>query len=512
MKKEKIQEKLNRIKTKIQRRVIRYAPAALGLLTTWMPVNASSSTGNNISKNNIEVLANKERDSEADNRLALASPDVANAYNKSIADVSISTEAGDFTNPTAVATGNGYYGQHQLGNSANSAFMVRKYIAYTLVYGSPDFQQSVKENLMVGTNEAKNRLIEAMGVSLEKYANDNASENAFMASNPSYKHLFNAMKVSPTAFSKVHNEHHIEGAELQKMFIFQVYLNLMPKSLKNTMAANPRINFAEIHPAVWGSVIAIAVKQGNGSRFAAALSGMEHTADRDLYAEIQAKELSKFEKAAKNGSQPLVVLCHAGELNPNNMIAKGTNDKDKVLIIYDKEGRITPQDITTEPGRRVIVTKAEKPADAKSNRSLNIHDISNQKVNIGKIMNNTKWLKSYCGSFSKVYNSAKTDLHKIPTLDTYYELSIILNKPQLYEMMLKSLRKGPDSEETLAALQTKNIKENMKMLAVADATFVNKQKNAEKIAAFQLRREQYMQKNNNNLIARMVRNSRQSNS
>lgn len=334
----------------------KYAPAALLTLASWLPLESarSSAPKDDMRKNPIENLARTDiSDDTPPMRLAMAEKGRSNAYNETIAQISINTEAGNYSNPAAVATGNGYYGQHQFGVSSNSGYMVRKYIVYALAYGTDEFRKSLSDHLLIGSTEKKNRLIDEFMVSAGKYEDQGKFENAFLPSNPAYKKLFNIMNVNPTNFKAAHKNFAEEGAERQKMFVYTVYLNLMPTSLKQIMKKHPNIAFDEIHPATWGAVIAIAIKQGNGGKFDRALTALE--------------------QGAKN---------------------------------------------------KIIPT-----------------------------INSDAWLKNYCGkNFRKVYNQAAPMLKKVPTLDTYLEMSIFLRMPELYKKANDFWRyQNPVMQATIAA-------------------------------------------------------------
>lgn len=334
----------------------KYAPAALLTLASWLPLESarSSAPKDDMRKNPIENLARTDiSDDTPPMRLAMAEKGRSDAYNETIAQISINTEAGNYSNPAAVATGNGYYGQHQFGVSSNSGYMVRKYIAYALAYGTDEFRKSLSDHLLIGSTEKKNRLIDEFMVSAGKYEDQGKFENAFLPSNPAYKKLFNIMNVNPTNFKAAHKNFAEEGAERQKMFVYTVYLNLMPTSLKQIMKKHPNIAFDEIHPATWGAVIAIAIKQGNGGKFDRALTALE--------------------QGAKN---------------------------------------------------KIIPT-----------------------------INSDAWLKNYCGkNFRKVYNQAAPMLKKVPTLDTYLEMSIFLRMPELYKKANDFWRyQNPVMQATIAA-------------------------------------------------------------
>lgn len=334
----------------------KYAPAALLTLASWLPLESarSSAPKDDMRKNPIENLARTDiSDDTPPMRLAMAEKGRSDAYNETIAQISINTEAGNYSNPAAVATGNGYYGQHQFGVSSNSGYMVRKYIVYALAYGTDEFRKSLSDHLLIGSTEKKNRLIDEFMVSAGKYEDQGKFENAFLPSNPAYKKLFNIMNVNPTNFKAAHKNFAEEGAERQKMFVYTVYLNLMPTSLKQIMKKHPNIAFDEIHPATWGAVIAIAIKQGNGGKFDRALTALE--------------------QGAKN---------------------------------------------------KIIPT-----------------------------INSDAWLKNYCGkNFRKVYNQAAPMLKKVPTLDTYLEMSIFLRMPELYKKANDFWRyQNPVMQATIAA-------------------------------------------------------------
>lgn len=507
--KEKVKEIKGKIKKGIHRRVVRYAPAALGVLTSWVPVNLANATGERsaVSKNNAALIVTPENDGiirdNTYSKLALAASGNANAYRESIAQISIATESltTNPKNPAAVATGNGYYGQHQFGASQNSGYMVKKYTAYALANGSEQFRDCIMQNLLTGTKDSKLRLVESFIKSADVYFDRGEPEKAYMPSNPAYQKLFNAMRISPAAFTKVHNDFPQEGFERQKNFIFEVYLNLMPRSLKQTIEKHPRINFEEIHPAVMGSVIAIAVKQGNGARFDNALSALERKSDHDFYHKAQAEEEKNFKLFGDELPPPMTVISRKGPIAPENIVAKG-RASNKTLTIYDAKGNLTPEDIITEPGRRVAITKTARPKNAVSEYSIVTYDMSNRKIETNERINTREWLKEYCRGFSKVYLAAEPELDKIPTLDTYMEMSIILNKPQLYDIMQKTDYKNNIIQEGTSAQLTpdmfRNKAQDSKEITFADNIRTNK------ISRFRSKMQLFRQQQKDKKAARLI--------
>lgn len=513
-KSKKIRDQINEIKGRINkgihRRVVRYAPAALGTLTAWLPVSlADASIPHRIDAKSNSLTTDNPHDDviireNTYNHLALAVDGNIKAYNQSIAQISIATESLSVNpkNPSAVATGNGYYGQHQFGVSASSGYMVKKYTAYALANGSEKFRESIMQNLLIGTKDSKQRLVEAFIASADTYFDRGEPEKAYLPSNRAYQRLFNAININPAAFTKVHNEFPEEGTERQKMFIYEVYLNLMPKSLKQTIVKHPRINFEEIHPAVMGSIIAIAVKQGNGARFDNALTELERISDREFYQKAHTDEIELHKQLGGDMPAPMTVVSRKGTVTPENIVARDKNAKDKVLIVYDSEGKISAEDILCEPGRRVIITKADRPKSAKSDYSIITYDISAQKIATGEKINTAEWLKNYCRGFSKVYQVAARELDKIPTLETYMEMSIILNRPQLYDIMQKLYHRKKENEfDTTVRLSPDLFRQKTaqdKQIMLADNARVDK------ISLFREKMMQYRQKQKDNKIARII--------
>lgn len=418
---------------KLQRKVRRFAPVAISTLFAWAPVNATRATSGTSGANTfnkVQKMGGDEKEDKIDSssKLALVDFKNPNAYKDAIAQISINTEVNS-DNPSAVATGNGYFGQHQFGGSANSGYMVRKYLAYALTYSSQEFRESLAKNLLVGTKANKDNVIDNFVASLDEYDAKGSPEKAYLPTNPAYKKLFSIMNISSLNFAKAHKDFGPEAGDRQKMFVYEIYLNLMPVSLKKIIKDYPQVKFGEVHPAVMGSIIAIAVKQGNGARLSAALS-------EAYYSEIQKRTDENWENndsIPKKGKRPLAVVCKKSNLVAENAILIGKN----ILRIYDISGKIKNEDIITDENIRVVVFKANRPKEIKSSRPIITYSTKDTPISIGKIVNNRQWLKNYCSGFSKVYNEAEANLDKIPTLDTYLEMSIILNDPNLYNSMEK---------------------------------------------------------------------------
>lgn len=422
------QKKTNNNDGKITRTIKRYAPAVLGALTSWMPVHVSQATPDNNRK--WDKVANETVDYDNHNTLALAETGSANAYNQSIAQVSIDTEAAHFANPAAVATGNGYYGQHQLGVSANAGYNAQKYVAYALVYGSPEFKKSLTDNLLTGTAAGKEKLIDEFAASLDKFDEQNAPEKAFHLQNKAFQKLLQSISVTPKAFRKAHADFGDEGKRLQSGFIYDVYLNLMPHSLKTITAQNPQVRFETIHPSVLASVIAIAVKKGNGERFERAVNKASYA----YYQQQAEAQWANDSTALKPRQAPLAVASRKGKLSPENVVVLG----DKLLRVYDTENSgLKNKDIITASNYQIMIIRGPKPQGAHSTRNVITFDTATDKADIAVIVNNKEWLKDYCGSFKNVYAKASPLLDKVPTLDTYYEISTIFNNPNLYQTLEK---------------------------------------------------------------------------
>lgn len=457
------QNKTNNKDGKINRTIKRYAPAVLGTLTSWMPMHVSQATPDNTGK--WDKVATETVDNN--HNLALAETGSANAYNQSIAQVSIDTEAADFANPAAVATGNGYYGQHQLGVSVNAGYNAQKYVAYALVYGSPEFKKSLADNLLTGTAAGKQRLIDEFAVSLEKFDEQKAPEKAYQLQNKAFQKLFQSIHVTPNAFRKAHADFGDEGKRLQSGFIYDVYLNLMPHNLKTITAQNPQVQFETIHPSILASVIAIAVKKGNGERFEKAINKASYT----YYQQQAENQWQNDNTPLKSRQAPLAVASRKGRLSAENVVVLG----DKLLRIYDEENSgLKSKDIITAPNYYIMIIRGKKPQGAHSTRDVKTFDTATDKAYIAGIINNKEWLKDYCGSFKNVYNKASSLLDKVPTLDTYYEISTIFNNPDLYHTLEKFYNQGK-KEENIAYFNEaqKNYNKQQQRLAADFAKLKN---------------------------------------
>lgn len=444
------------IKQTFWEKIKKYIPAALVTFTSWLPsetAKPSITQRDSLPKNNIEKLAHNQNKKSAF-YLALADKGSQKAYSKSIAQISIATESQSINpaNPAAVATGNGYYGQHQFGVSSASGYMVKKYIAYALVYGSDEFRKSLSDKLLLGNAAKKEKLIKKFMTSVNSYESKGKLEDAFLPNNPDYKNLFDIMSVDPTRFKAAHKNFAKEGFEQQKMFVYDVYLNLMPTGFNTIVKKHPKIAFDEIHPATWGAVIAIAVKQGNGKKFDAALTKLERESKSPL--QDYQEKLDKQWKTNKNGKRPLVVSIKNHKISAENIVAQGEYTKKTVkvkdksgkfvnkvkvsdtrqLLVYDPTGKLNKNDIqTSENGRDIVIIHNKKPDTVQSNRNINITTSIRDKIDVSEL-NTSMWLEEYCGSkFRKVYKEAKPLLDKVPTIDTYYEMSIFLRMPDLYK-------------------------------------------------------------------------------
>lgn len=433
------QKKITNQDGKIKRTVKKYAPTILGALTSWMPVQLSQAIPDSNKKWNNAALEVTQNDTY--NQLALAKKGSAKAYNESIAQVSIDTESGTYANPAAVATGNNYYGQHQLGITQNAGYNVQKYIAYALVYASPEFRESLSKNLLNGNPSTKTQLIEAFAASEEKYQALNCPEKAYTFQNNAFQKLFSIINVTPVGFRKAHTNFPEEGKKLQSRFVYEIYLNQMTHSLKKITEQNPQVQFETIHPSVIASVIAIAIKQGNGSRFEKAI----HSASYQYY---QQKALSLWENdnsSLRSKEAPLAVACRKGALKPDNVIVLG----DEILRIYDEDNKgINEKDIITAPGYKIMVIKGKRPTTVHKTSEVVTFDTKIDKIDIRGIVNTQEWLKNYCRKFSSVYKKASQLLNKIPTIDTYYEIAIIFNNPNLYNTLEQFYEKVNNPENT----------------------------------------------------------------
>lgn len=426
------EDKKDRRKEKIQKILKRAAPVIISVSSamTWFPVYTSSAEAlRSQNTDNTEAHADKPLSYHDDKtKLALAESGSANAYSQSIGQISIETETGDLPNPPAAATGNGYYGQHQFGNSSVNDFCVRKYIAFALVNGSPEFKKSLCDNLLNGGLKLKESLIDKFAASLEKYDSKQQYEKAYFSSNPAYKNLFSIMNVTPATFTKAHENKDFadEAQRLQSRFVYEVYLQQMSISLKSTIAQNPQIKFESIHPAVMSSVLAIAIKKGNGGRFKSEM-------EKATIAAYQQQALKKWEadtSVQKNGKKPLVIACRTGDLDAENIAVIGKN-----IRIYDGgNSGLKPKDILTTAGYKVSVIKGTKPKSISTPADIVTFNMQKDKIDIAPIVNNEEWLKNYCGTYKTVFNKAVKQLDKVPTLETYYEMSLILNQPGLYKM------------------------------------------------------------------------------
>ena len=426
------EDKKDKRKEKIQKILKRAAPVILSVSGSliWSPVyTRSAEIAQNKNTDNIEVSAGKHLSYDDDKpKLALAEPAAANAYSQSIGQISIDTETGDLPNPQAVATGNGYYGQHQLGNSLKNDFCVKKYIAYALIHGSPEFKKALCDNLLNGSQTLKDRLISNFAASLEKYDEKQKPENAYFTWNPAYKKLFDIMTITPATFTKAHQDKELaaEATHLQSRFVYEVYLQQMPTSLKSTIAQNPQIKFESIHPAVMSSVLAIAIKQGNGGHFKNAMG----KATIDAYQQQALKKWKADTSVQKNGKKPLVIACRTGELDVENIAVIGKN-----IRIYDADNSgLKAKDILTATGYKVSIIKGAKPKSIPTPAHIATFNMQKDKIDIAQIVNNKEWLEDYCGTYKTIYNKAAKQLDKVPTLETYYEMSLILNQPGLYKM------------------------------------------------------------------------------
>lgn len=476
MNKEKLQKIKNRI-NQFTRQKIKNITLSIALSAT--PISAATATADAAfgerQPEKISVTVNRDTSP----LLAVTMPYEKNACKQSLAFASIATESlgVNSKNPASVATGNGYYGQHQFGNASQNGFMVKKYLAYALINGSSDYVESLKQNLLTGSTARKNKLIDDFHKSFMKYSEQGKPEKAFLPTDTAFKALNDAMSVSPEAFKKAHANFAKEGSLLQKDFTLDIYMHLMGTPIQTIAKNHPDIDFARIHPAVWGSVIAIAVKQGNGTKFNKALNSIKEyapkLADRNFCTEMQAELNARHAAIGGKGKAPLAVSCRKKGISPENIVLQEVGDKNNrriALVVYDKSGKITTGDIATAKDRKVklkggqeklkefevIIKRSNKPQGVKSLRPIDFHDRSGAKVDFVKYINTDEWLKNYCGKqFKKVYDAAKEDINNIPTQDSYYEMSILLRRPELNRMVEQIIHK-------------RNLQEEIKMFANND--------------------------------------------
>lgn len=417
-------------KDKIKKILRHSAPLVIGASSflSWFPVSLGSAEilkDKNVE--NIETLADK-RIFHKENKplLAIADKNSINAYSQSIGQISINTEAGEFKNPPSIATGNGYYGQYQLGNSYKNDFCVKKYIAFALANSSPELKKSLCDNMLRGNQTTKDKLIEAFASSIDKYDEQQQSEYAYHSTNPAYKKLSAIINVTPTTFIKAHKKFEDEAGRLQSRFIYEVYLQQMSVGIKGIIAQNPQIKFESIRPAVMASVVAIAIKQGNGRRFKNAME----QATISAYQRQANKSWEAGTAYGKTKQEPLAVACRTGDINKENIAVTGN-----IIRIYDTDNSgIKSKDILAPEKYQVMVVRGQKPKNVTSSRSVVTFNTQKDAVDIAEIVNTKGWLEKYCGSFKAVYKQAVCQMDKLPTVDTYYELSLIFNKPDLYKI------------------------------------------------------------------------------
>ncbi|MCM1224254.1 MAG: hypothetical protein NC548_58360, partial [Lachnospiraceae bacterium] len=455
----KLKNKANKLKKQLH---FRYAPRALSLLFVASPaMQVQPSPQQSPNEEITHSISLNVTQANTDELLALAQPGTEKAFDKSLAYASIATESlgVDPKNPAAVATGNGYFGQHQFGGSAASDFMVKKYIAYALINGSEEFKQSLKNNLMAGSEANKNKLIQNFISSLGKYDEKGKPEQAFNKANPAYKALAANISVTPAAFKKAHKDFPEEGNLQQKMCVFDLYMHLISRPIQEITKLHPRINMAKIHPAIMGSVVAIAVKQGNGRKFNQALYDVEKKANQDFCTAKQKEINESYKDSASNKKPPLAVSCQKGEILPENIVAQNIEGR-TVLTVYDPSGKIKEDDIAAAKevngankirNTEIRVKKAERPKGVKSSREVQVYDLSHSSLDVNKYINTDEWLKNYCGKqFRKVYNVSAPDLDKVPTVDSYYEMSVILRDPELYKQVENMMKKMTEPKHNYA--------------------------------------------------------------
>lgn len=513
-------------KTKTQREItkarlqkLKIIPVALATtLATWLPVssakpNQTSGENSHLPKTEVRNDTYAHNLTEEGDLLALASPNDERGFSSRILDISVKTEVYPIANPAATATGNGYYGQHQFGSTATSDFAVKKYLAYAMINSSPAFRNAIAKNLMVGTQAQKDRLIDNFEISTQKYAEEGQIEKAYYRANKAYAALARNMRVTPAAFTKAMNTLPKEAQDTQGMFLYEIYLYQMNNGFDHIQQSHPRVDFSRIHPAVFGSAIAIAVKKGNGQKFNAALDILDRDlekGDKEALNFVQKKIDTSWKrgieedlKRGKITAQEANVLAQykteaivdrSGKLNENNVRIEGQQ-----ITVFDPSGSIDKSMILAAAGRTVTVvrTKAPKLDDTKMHKPVQIVDRSKAKPDY-TLINNKQWLQNYCGTkFAKVYKEAAPLLDKMPTMSTIYELSVILRMPALYEMYqtVKGRNQTPNvtvaqnmpdektvQEKIVQLREIKHmtmLKENMALLSAAELTALANDRNGE---------------------------------
>ncbi len=516
----KIKSRLNKLKY--------FSTALLTTVATWLPLSSAKSNPSDFGERNpmqTELSNSLDIDSlsETADLLTLASPNDERGFSTRILEISVKTEASPhYKNPAATATGNGYYGQHQFGSTSSSDYAVKKYLAYAMVNSSVEFRNAIAQNLMTGTQAQKDKLIDNFEVSTQKYADRNQIEKAYYSANKAYAALANSIQVTPAAFTKAMNAAPKESQDTQGMFIYEIYIYQMNNGFDVIQKKHPRIDFSKIHPAVLGSAIAIAVKIGNGKKFNAALSVLEadlEKADKEALLSVQKKIDAAWEKSiqedlkkGKITAQEAEVLSNykseaivdrSGKLDEKNVRLSGNR-----ITIYDPSGRLDQSMILTAPNHQVSIVREAAPKldDTQMYKPVQIVDRSKAKPNYA-LINNKTWLKNYCGNkFIPVYREAAPLLDKMPTMATIYELSIILRRPQLYEMY-QTVKQRPINEKQVAqnadnsrliqekllllreAKHLSLLKENLSLLSAKELTaLAEDSKNRANISAFHMAR------------------------
>lgn len=289
----------NKLK-QVKRNLIKYVPVAMTIMASWFPSSSARPNQPDTAKNmnkieNIRSMKAKDKKADAKEKLyyTLADAKSSEAYNMPLTMVSIMTEADTikFTNPAAVATGNGYYGQNQL-----SLENAKRFVVYALVNSSSEDKTIFSKFLRGSTTEAgrikNNQLIDNFEKSLETKEKTIDIANSYLTSNKAYTALLNNIDVSNfTQNWKIVNdgnaikdskkkEQFVKNAtDLQSHFIYEVYAQIMSNNMQAIQKNNPHIEFDKVHPAVYATWLAIAVKQGNGTKINNSLKNFKSAED-----------------------------------------------------------------------------------------------------------------------------------------------------------------------------------------------------------------------------------------
>lgn len=272
---------------KLKRKFIKYIPIAMTIVSSWFPVSMARpnqpATAKNMNKiENLRVSKTNDNKTAEKNKLyhMLANAESSDAYSLPITMVSIMTEADtiQFANPAAVATGNGYYGQNQL-----SLENAKRFVAYALINSSSEEKTLFSKFLRGSTSEAgrikNNQLIDNFEKSIETKENTTDIANSYLSTNKAYSALINNIDVNNFTqnWKNINNGNSIkdpehkkqfikQASELQSHFIYEVYAQIMSQNMQSIQKNNPHIEFDKVHPAVYAAWLAIAVKQGNGTK------------------------------------------------------------------------------------------------------------------------------------------------------------------------------------------------------------------------------------------------------